>query len=156
MATNIRRKVRKLKVSGELPCENDLEYILHGYNMLDGDEPTDTPENLWARWCKTIMQLQGQPCGDLVPWHGHRKTFFDYFTRPPLWWSCRPGSEEPRKLISGDAEQVITAKGYSHGLPRWFKTEQHGCIFETEKEYLIRHPELMTSAEKLLVEQNKT
>lgn len=125
MATNIRRKVRRLKSTGDLPCENDLEFILHGYCMLDGVEPTDTAENLWRRFGKTIMQLQNAKCGDLVPWHAHKKTFFDNFERPAIWWTCGPGKDEPRRLIAGDTPG-------------------------SEKDYLLRHPELLTDSERLL------
>jgi hypothetical protein len=150
MATNVKRKSRRLFKISDLPPETDLEYILHGYLMLDGFKPSAPDAELWAIYGKAVMQLQGQPCGNLVPWHAHKETFFDYFTRPALWWTCGEGVAEPRRLLSGDPSYAISERGYSFGLPIWFKTMGHPCVYETEKEYLIRR-NLLTAAEKRLL-----
>ncbi len=150
-----RKEAKPIQRRGQhgLPPENDLEFCINGFCMLDGDSPSAAPDILWQQYGESIMQLQGWRHNGAIPWHS-AKLAFDYFERPAIWWLAGPGSEEPRKLQSGDPAQIRTDKGYSHGLPRWFKTAEHGCTFESEKDYLIRRGLLTPAEKKLLGEQN--
>jgi hypothetical protein len=133
-----------------LPQEHDLEYILHGRCMLDGDKPSAPDAELWAQYGKEVMQLQGVECNGGVPWHGDKKCFFDLFERPELWWRCGPGAGEPRLLLSGDRSQAMPERGLSQGMPHCFKVMNHGCAYESERDYLIRL-DLLTDIERALL-----
>jgi hypothetical protein len=122
--------------------------------MLDGTGPSSSDEELWERYGSTVMSLQCiEACG-AVPWHSGRY-FFDAWTRPQLWWRCGPGAEEPRQLIAGDPAQAMPEKGLDRGAPHVFKTMNHGCVYETERDYIVRR-NLLTDLEReaLEVESN--
>jgi hypothetical protein len=136
-----------------LPPENDLEHILHGYCMLDGTGPSAPDSILWERYGSTLMSLQCIECNGSVPWHSD-PYFFAAFERPALWWTCGPGAEEPRRLLSGDPAQAMPEKGLERGVPRWFKTMHHGCVYETQRAYILRRG-LLTDLERELLEVEK-
>jgi len=135
---------------GGLPPETDLEQILHGDIMLDGFKPSASDAELWAMYGKTIMSLQGVECHGAVPWHSHKGTFFDFFERPALWWTCGPGADEPRRLVDGDPDQALPGRGLSRGKPSCYRAMKHGCVYESERDYLIRR-NLLTAAEKKIL-----
>jgi hypothetical protein len=136
-----------------LPPDCDLERILHGYNMLDGDGASASDPDLWAQYGETIMQLQCIECNGAAPWHSD-PVFFAAFERPALWWRCGPGADEPRRLLSGDPAQPMPEKGLERGMPRWFKTMHHGCVYESERDYIVRRG-LLTDLERDLLEVEK-
>jgi hypothetical protein len=137
-----------------LPPDIDLEYILHGRCMLDGDGPSASDSDLWNQYGQTIMDLQAVECAGAVPWHSD-PFFFDLWERPALWWRCGPGAEEGRLLVSGDPSQAMPEKGLEFGRPHVFRTMNHGLVYETERDYLIRR-NLLTDQEReqLEVETN--
>jgi hypothetical protein len=136
-----------------LPPENDLEHILHGDCMLDGTGPSAPDSILWERYGSTVMSLQCIECNGAVPWH-QDPYFFDLFERPSLWWRCGPGADEPRRLLSGDPSQAMPEKGLSFGQPHVFRSMNHGCIYETQRDYIVRRG-LLTDLERELLEVEK-
>ena len=134
----------------------ELEHLIHGQNLLDGDDPTwadddEARRQVWEKHKTFIMSLQGQPCKGESFRFQRGNTYFEYGTRPEAWWSYdAPG---PRLLLKGDPGNAVEGCGLSMGTPRRFRDGQ-AMVFESERDYLERHG-LLNDRETAMVQDRK-
>jgi hypothetical protein len=134
----------------------ELENLILGFNILDGDEPFKNENhrrNTWNKHRNYIMSLQGKPCQGQA-FGLSQGVYFGFFERPAAWWDYE--APEPRRLLSGDPKGALPEKGLLKGKPRFFKDYQtyQTLIYETEKQYLIRL-NLLNDVEKRLFAEEK-
>ena len=128
----------------------ELEHLIHGYCMLDGDEPFQTEEERRECWEANrgfVMGLQGKQCQDESFLLSSRGVYFDLFQRPDAWWSY--DAPEPRRRLTGDPGAVVPGCEYRKGKPTVFHVPDWDQIpeYETQKAYLMRLG-LLNKAEK--------
>jgi len=140
-----------------------LEHLLFGWNMLDGDQGFHTEEErreCWSHNREYIMGLQGLQ-GQGKSMELERGLYFDFFTRPDAWWDY--DAPELRRLLSGDPLRSELPPGWKRGKlgcglqkptavrlgkPTIGIDINRPSEYESQQAYLLRHPELLTAAEK--------
>lgn len=158
MATNTKRKKRRLLKASDLPPPGILEKLLSGHIFFE-DEPSESDlEAAWNEHRAIIMDCIGQPMRSIAP------GFFPVgATGVPVEWGCRPWgwwrfeSKEMRRLLSGDASLADWTSGNFFGIPRCYASaEAHrSLVFESQADYLARL-NLLLPGELERISENKT
>ena len=103
------KKAVARRTEGGLSPE-ELENLISGFNLLDGDDPawaTDDAERrqIWETHKTFIMSLQGQPCKGESFAFGLGHVYFEYGTRPEDFYRYTEGLE-PRMQHESEADYL--------------------------------------------------
>jgi len=158
MPTNRTKSKRTAAVKGEL-TPDQLEDLLRGYTLISPRRPVfkseDERRKVWTRNYGYIMSLQNQKCRDeSFGLNSQIDVYFALFARPEAWW--RYESPEPRRMLAGDPAAIIPEDGLIKGVPRSYRSREawDQMVFETERDFLIRH-DLLTDLEKKQLKAEK-
>lgn len=137
MSTNRRRKVsaRKVELSNRV-----ITHLVHGHdfafldNSIGDDGPLSEMKDLYVKHSATIDAENRRERG--------------LFTRSAAWWEFIGVPQYgPRRQLSGCYARPILEMGFFFGTPRcWTARIEVNELFETEREYLVRH-DLLTAEE---------
>ena len=113
----------------------ELENLIEGHNMLDGDEAFENEEDRRRCWEKNrlyILGLQGQPGQDEAMSFCHGKAYFALFERPAAWWKY--DAPEPRRCATKRHESKGSLDyDYPEYEPQRTYLERLNLLNETEK-----------------------
>jgi len=158
MATNRSRIHRPQVAKGDVKPDQ-LEDLLRGYVLLPMKKPVFKNETerrrVWEKNREYIFSLQGQKCRDeSFGLNSAIDVYFELFKRPAAWWDFE--APEPRRMLTGDPTAIIPEDGLRKGIPRCFRSreEWQQMVFESEKDFLIRHG-LLTELEKWYLKLKK-
>lgn len=134
MTTNKRRIIRQQQAAGL--SEVAREQLLTGQDFFN-DKPFASEQEQLQVWKAHRTEL-------LEEWQKDN----GLFTRPWSWW--RYEAPELREVVGEDGPPLDPEPG-SWGKHRY----GHGEIYETEKSYFLRHPELQTTEERKWLETHQ-
>lgn len=133
MPTNRTKRTKKKNVV--LPT-SILEILSCAFTYFH-EEPTESElAGYWAEHKEFIMSLIGVNIKARYPDFFYKGIAVPWGTRPWGWWEYE--SPQPRRLVAGDPAVIIDNGQFIFGRPRFYRTKDHGCQFESQPDYLER------------------